>query len=324
VVSERAAAAPRRSLVIPVYGNAETLDALLSVVESFSAAHDGDFEAVFVVDGSPDDSYGRLAHRLPHAPFRSQLLAHSRNFGSFAAIRTGLEAARGETIAVMAADLQEPPSLIAEFFEILDRGSADLVVGVRSTRSDGWLSDRLSRLYWALARRVVHAHIPEGGVDVFGCTAKFRDALLQLEERRSSLIAQLFWLGYRREEVPYERVARSGGSSGWTFRKKVAYLADSFYAFSDLPIRTLTATGVVGVTLAVIVGLAVLVARLAGAVTVPGYTPTVLAVVFFGALNLLSLGIVGTYVWRAFENTKHRPLALVSTRHTFPTEAPDG
>lgn len=315
--------APRRSLVVPVYGNADTLDALLAVVESFSDAHDGDFEAVFVVDGSPDDSHARLAERLPFAPFRSQLLAHSRNFGSFAAIRTGLEAARGESIAVMAADLQEPPSLIAEFFSRLDRGSADLVVGVRSSRSDGWLSDRLSRLYWSLARRVVHADIPEGGVDVFGCSAEFRDALLRLSERRSSLIAQLFWLGYRREEVTYDRAARSQGASGWTFRKKVAYLADSFYAFSDLPVRMLTATGLVGVSLAAVVGLAVLVARIAGEVKVPGYTPTVLAVVFFGGLNLLSLGIVGTYVWRTFENTKGRPLALVATRHVYPPEAAD-
>jgi polyisoprenyl-phosphate glycosyltransferase len=316
--------APSRSLVIPVYRNADGVDALLAVVESFSDSFDGDFEVVFVVDGSPDDSYGRLAARLPHARVRSQLLAHSRNFGSFAAIRTGLEAARGAHLAVMAADLQEPPSLIAEFFSVLDRGSADLVVGVRSSRSDGWLADRMSALYWGLARRVVHAHIPKGGVDVFGCTAEFRDALLQLEERRSSLIAQLFWLGYRREEIPYERLQRGEGSSGWTFRRKVAYLADSFYAFSDLPIRTLTVTGVIGVTFAVLVGIAVLVARIAGAITVPGYTPTVLAVAFFGALNLLSLGIVGTYVWRAFENTKHRPLALVATRRIFPPEASDG
>jgi hypothetical protein len=156
--------------------------------------------------------------------------------------------------------------------------------------------------------------MPEGGVDVFGCNLAFRQQLLALEESRSSLIALIFWLGFRRKLVAYDRQARQAGVSAWTLRKKVDYMLDSVFAFTDAPIRALTHLGLLGCALAVLLGLAVLVARLTGQIEVPGYTPTMLVVLFFGGLNLLGLGIVGTYAWRAYENTKGRPLAIVASQ----------
>jgi hypothetical protein len=159
--------------------------------------------------------------------------------------------------------------------------------------------------------------IPPGGVDVFACNRPFRDQLLQLEERHSSLIAQIFWLGFRRKFVSYKRLARVHGKSAWTTSKKVAYLMDSIFSFTDLPIRLLIRVGGIASALSFAFGLLVVAARLMGVINVPGYAATILVIVFFGALNLFAMGVVGSYAWRTYENTKARPLHVVLRRHEF-------
>src|SRR5690606_13780948 len=242
-----------------------------------------------------------------------------RNFGAFPAIRVGLERARGAVIAVMAADLQEPPGLALGFLEALRDGRADVAFGVRDGRQDPPVGKLLSSVFWALYRGLVMPDIPRGGVDVFAITADFRDRLLALREANTSLLAQLFWLGGRRVFLPYLRQRRRAGfgRSAWTLGKKLRYFSDSVFAFSDLPVRILFLAGAVAMGTALLGGAAVVAARVSGWVTVPGYTPTVLAILFFGALNMLGLGVVGSYAWRAFENTKARPLALVHSEATF-------
>lgn len=295
---------------MPVYRNEDSISDLLVAVDGLHAALQGDMEAVFVVDGSPDRCYEILHASLPGCAFRSKLVLLTRNFGSFAAIRVGLEVGEGDRFAVMAADLQEPPELVLQMHELLARDAADVVIGVREARMEPLRKRLPSEVFWWLYRRYVVPEVPPGGVDVFGCNRVFRDTLLRLEERHSSLIAQVFWLGFRRVEVKYMRLERLHGVSAWTMRKKINYLMDSVFAFSDLPIRLLLRSGGIGVAAAAAVGAVVLMAKMAGAISVPGYTMIMLAIVFFGALNLLGLGIVGSYAWRAYENTKARPLAV--------------
>ena len=310
------------SLVIPVYRNAENISALLDALAALRGQLRDELEVVFVVDGSPDDSYEQLRRALPGQVGRTQLLLLSRNFGSFAAIRAGLEVARGDRFAVLAADLQEPPELIGRFEERLANGTCDVVIGARAARADPLLSRLGSTLFWAAYRRWVQPEIPVGGVDVFGCTMQVRDEILKLHETNSSLIGLLFWVGFRRELVAYDRRARLAGRSAWTLAKKLRYLSDSIFNFSDLPVRLLFRIGTAG-TLASVVGAAVvLLAKLTSRITVPGYTATVLTVVFFGALNCLGLGIIGGYVWRTLENTKGRPNYLVARRTMFGGDEP--
>lgn len=310
------------SLVIPVYRNEASLPELLAELEGLSARLARRLEVVFVVDGSPDGSWARLRAELPRCSFPAQLCLLSRNFGSFAAIRAGLEVARGEHLAVMAADLQEPPELVAEFFRVLAEEPVDVVLGVRVGRADPWLTRLSAGTFWGLYRRAVQPDMPPGGVDVFACNRAFRAQLLALSEASSSLVGQVLWLGFRRKLVPYERRARRHGRSAWTLRKKLRYLADSVFAFTDLPIRLLVALGLLGVATALGLGLVVLVARLAGSIEVPGYTATVLTILFFAGLNSLGLGILGSYVWRAYENTKRRPVAITMHKEEFGKVAP--
>jgi glycosyltransferase involved in cell wall biosynthesis len=314
------------SMVIPVYRNAESLPALIAQLSEVSAQLKRDYcrrlQAVFVVDGSPDESHEILERLLANAPFESRLMLHARNFGAFAAIRTGLAAADGEHFVVIAADLQEPSDLAIRFLEKLN-GGCDVVVGTRQKRDDPWRNQMLSKVFWRSYKRFINPEVPVTGVDVFGCNRIFRDELVKLEERNTSLIGLMFWLGFRREEVQYSRLPRSHGSSAWSFAKKFDYFLDSVFSFTDLPIRLLSIFGLFGIIVAVLFGIIVLLAKLVGQVAVPGYAATVLTIIFFGGLNSLGLGIVGAYAWRTFENTKGRPLAVVMRSQSFQAAIPD-
>lgn len=305
------------SLIVPVYGNEDSLPDLLAAVTKLNENLSGQFETVFVVDASPDNCYMLLRQQLPQQSFRSQLVLLSRNFGSFSAIRMGLQFARGQRYAVMAADLQEPPELVLQMDAILRRDEADVVVGVREGRSDPLASRLMSGAFWWLYRKYVMADIPAGGVDMFGCNRDFRDTLLTLEEQHSSLIGQLFWIGYRRKVVGYTRLERQHGKSGWTFKKKWKYLMDSVFSFTDLPIKLLIRIGAIGTGFVAALGLVVVVARLNGLIAVPGYAMTIMTIALLGSMNLLGLGIVGVYAWRTYENTKQRPNAIHRQSHVF-------
>jgi glycosyltransferase involved in cell wall biosynthesis len=305
------------SLIIPVYKNEENLDRLLAELVQLGTKAAGDFEIIFVVDGSPDRCFDILRERLPGLPLKTQLLSLSRNFGSFAAIAAGLANARGDAIAVMAADLQEPPELALQFFEAIGAGRADIVFGVRRGRSDPWLSEAASNLFWFLYRKLVIHDMPPGGVDVFGCSRIVRDKLLELQGIDSNLIALLFWLGYRREYIVYERKKRLEGMSAWTLGKKLRYCLDSVFNFTDLPIRLLLYAGAAALALAVGAILFVIAAKLRGDIPVPGYTPTVLGIMFFGALTSLGFGIVGQYLWLGLQTSRRRPNYIVRSADEF-------
>jgi len=275
------------------------------------------FEVVFVIDGSPDRCDEILRQRLPQASFDSQLIGLSRNFGSFSAIMAGLHAAAGDYCGVMAADLQEPPELMEKFHRVLHAGEADICFGCRTGRSDPWLTELTSSLFWWTYRRLVVREMHPGGIDVFACTRAVRDHVAQFRELNTNLIALLFWVGFRRAYIPYERRPRQEGKSAWTIRKKLKYCLDSIFNFTELPLLLLTYIGLTGICVSILVAAVVLVARLIGEISIPGYTPVVLAIMFFGGLSSLGLGIVGRYLWLTLENVRGRPGFIVQSALRF-------
>jgi polyisoprenyl-phosphate glycosyltransferase len=305
------------SLVIPVYRNEDNLDRLLAELCKLKERLPDELEVVFVVDGSPDASLQILRDRLPALSLRSQLVSLSRNFGSFSAVLAGLGVGRGDQFAVLAADLQEPPELILQFQEVLKSDTADIVFGCRTKRSDPWMSELTSTIFWMIYRKFVIKDMPKGGVDVFACSKKVRDHLLQFRETNTNLIALLFWMGFRRHYIGYERAPREGGESGWTFAKKLEYCLNSIFSFTDLPIRLLLTTGFAGSSLAVVAAIVVLIAKLRGDIAVPGYTITVLFILFFGGLITLGLGVLGQYLWLSLQNIRRRPNYLIATSEHY-------
>jgi glycosyltransferase involved in cell wall biosynthesis len=310
------------SLIVPIYRSEENLPRLFDALIGLAGRLPRPLEVVFVVDGSPDRSRDILAARLPSWPVRSQLLELSRNFGSFAAIGAGLAAAKGDYVAVIAADLQEPPELVVEFEKILSSGSADVVFGRRERRSDPWLSQLLSSSFWAFYRRFVVPEMPRGGIDVFGCTRQVRDALVQMRELNTNLVALLLWLGFRREFVSYERQARLEGRSAWSLGRKIRYALDSVFNFTDLPIRVLLVVGATATIVSMIASAIVFVRWWMGLIPVLGYTPLMLAVMSFGGVTALGLGIVGQYLWLSLQNTRNRPPYVVRAASGYEPAAP--
>lgn len=302
--------APDVSVVIPVYKNSASLAVLCDRLDDVAAAVQN-MEVIFVVDGSPDDSLEVLRGQVPGRRFTSTLVALSRNFGSFSAIRTGLGLAHGRHIVVISADLQEPPELIVDFVEALRSKDVDLVLGRRVSRADPFMTRVTSGAFWWVYRRLIQPQMPPGGVDVFACTTNVRDALLSMRETNTSLVGQLLWVGFVTVTIDYDRVERPFGKSSWTMRKKLRYMSDSIFAFSDLPIRLLLGVGTLGCVAVIAAAVAVSAAWLFGDVVVQGYTPLMLSLLMVGFILILGLGVVGSYVWRAYENSKARPLTLI-------------
>lgn len=305
------------SVVIPVYKNEASLPLVIKRLEEMQSRLNHPLEAVFVIDGSPDGSYALLQRLLPDAGIRSQLIVHSRNFGSFPAIKTGFSRARGEYVAAMAADLQEPSELIEEFFAQLATGEWDIAVGTREAREDPLVSRTLAKSYWNSYRRLVQPDMPPGGVDIFATTRSVAQKLVSLDESNSSLVGLLFWLGYRRIEIPYSRLEREHGKSAWSMRKKVNYLLDSVFSFTSMPITSILSVGFLGSLLSVVAAFWVFFAWLFGNVPVQGYTALMLVLLFASGSILFAIGVLGTYVWRTYENTKRRPFAVIMSAEAF-------
>ena len=227
-------------LIIPVYNNEKSINILLEKINEIYEKLNNNLEVLFVVDGSPDNCYEILKNILPKQKYTSKIILLSRNFGELNAIRTGLQVAKGDYFASMSADLQEPIELAVNFFNTLKNEPVDVVVGVRESRDDPIITKIFATAFWYLYKKFVIKELPKGGVDVFGCNKLFRDTLVKLKESNSSLIAQIFWIGFRRKEILYKRLKRNFGFSQWTFRKKINYMLDSVFSFSDLPIKILT------------------------------------------------------------------------------------
>jgi glycosyltransferase involved in cell wall biosynthesis len=305
------------SIVIPVFGNEANISRLLHEMERIAGASPIAVELVLVVDGSPDRSLQVLRESLPGRNFSAVLVSLSRNFGAFNAVRCGLEIATGEYFVALAADLQEPADLALTFLGPLRAGEVDIVFGTPSTRDDPWFDTLSSRLFWSAYRRLVLPDVPEAGVHTFGCTKVVRNRLVELREPTTNLVALLFWMGFRRAYIPYERQQRRAGRSAWTLGRKLRYGLDSMFSFTDLPIRFLLLLGLIGTVTAVTFSILLLAASFAGRVVVPGYAPTILAVTFFGSITSLGLGILGQYAWLILQATRGRPSYLVERVDRF-------
>ncbi|WP_028024867.1 glycosyltransferase family 2 protein [Enterovibrio calviensis] len=301
------------SLVLPIYKNEGNILPLLGALMMLDENLENHCEFVFVIDGSPDDSEKLLSAHCADYVKNYQIVSLSRNFGSFTAIRAGMAEANGEFLAVMAADLQEPPELVLDMFKTLTAGTADVCFGQRKSRNDPFGKKLLSSLFWGLYRRLVIPEIPAGGVDIFACNRKVIESILNIEERNSSLVAQLFWVGFRRSYIPYDRKEREIGESAWGMRKRISYMLDSIFSFTDLPIMFLLLLGIAGLALSLMYVVVVSVSHFLGLIGQPGFTTQSILIVVFGSSILLSQGVLGCYIWRILENSKRRPMYIIKS-----------
>lgn len=301
---------PKLSIVIPVYFNAENLPPLYDdLKEKILDRVDFPVEIVMVDDGSGDDSY-RVMLSLAMRDERIRVFKLSRNFGSDAAVLCGLVNATGDCAVVKAADLQEPTEMILDMYEKW-RGGCNVVLAVREGREESRAQEFFADLYYAMTRRFALPNMPKKGFDVFLVDRRVINVLAGMNEPNSALDGQLLWAGFTTGTVSYVRRERKIGKSRWTLRKKLRLVADTLFSFSTLPIACITGLGAVSVIISVLWALNALISKLRGEINVTGWTMMfIFQLLSFGVI-MLTLGLLGAYLWRTFDASRRRPPYLI-------------
>lgn len=298
------------SLIIPVYYNEDNLKPLYQDIYQKLFIHtEYEWELVMVNDGSQDRSYA-IMQELAKQDRRIKIYSLSRNFGSHAAILCGLSKCTGDCAVVKAADLQEPTELVLEMIDSWHSGN-NVVLAVRRERQEGKGKTWFANLYYWLVRKTALPQMPEGGFDVYLLDQKVIRVLMQLDEKNSALTGQILWSGFRTGQVYYIRLQREIGTSRWTLRKKIRLVADTLFSFSTLPISIVSGIGTCSCIGAVIWAVIVLVCKLVGVIDVSGWTTLFMFNLFSFGIIMLTLGILGGYLWRAFDASRKRPPYII-------------
>jgi dolichol-phosphate mannosyltransferase len=311
------------SIVVPVYHNAASLPDLLRCFQQLASRNpDDEFEFVFVDDGSKDDSLAVL-ERLAREEPRLRVVKLSRNFGSNSALLAGLDQARGDAVAAIAADLQDPPELIHEMLACW-RAGKKVVLAARSGRSDPGLTALLANTFYWLFRRFALKAMPKGGFDFFLIDRQVRGLLTAIQESNAYLMGLILWLGFDREVLYYRREERAKryGVSMWTLTKKIKYFIDSFCAFSYLPIRFASLLGLGLSFTGLLYALLVIGQRVVSGTEVQGWASLMVVLLVVSGVQTLILGVLGEYLWRNLEETRRRPRFIID--RVIPDPAGDG
>jgi glycosyltransferase involved in cell wall biosynthesis len=310
---------PKLSIVIPVYYNAENLPVLYEDLKEKLLSREGaEFELVFVDDGSGDRSY-EILRSIADQDARVTLYRLSRNFGSDAAVLCGLSHSTGDCTVVKAADLQEPTELLWEMYEKWLAGD-EIVLAVRDGREEGRSQEMFANLYYSLTRRVALPNMPKTGFDVFLLDRKVIEVIANMNETNTALSGLVLWSGFRTGTVRYVRRARKIGKSRWTLRKKVRLVTDTLFSFSTLPITIVSSLGVISVVGSIYWAIDAFVSRITNQTTVEGWTMLfIFALMAFGVI-MVTLGLLGGYLWRTFDAARHRPPYIVSETYRRPDE----
>jgi len=308
------------SVVIPVYNECEVLPALLSALRR-ALANVYDYEIIFVDDGSTDGTSDVLRHAV-NGDQRLKAIFFSRNFGHQAAITAGLDFASGDAVAVMDADLQDPPELLPEMLALLDQGY-DVVSAQRLTREgDGVLKRYTAKLFYWIIRKMVDERIQNEVGDFRVFSHRAVTALRNFREQHRFMRGMVAWLGLREIILPYHRTARIAGETKYSLWKMLRFAWTAITSFSALPLRLSVFFGFFISLCGLGYGIySIFMAKVLKA-TVPGWTSLVCLNVIFSGVTLLAIGLVGEYVAHIYEEAKGRPLYVVSDsanlRHVRP------
>jgi glycosyltransferase involved in cell wall biosynthesis len=314
--------APMLSIVTPAYNELRNLPVLYEQIQQVLAPLPVSWEWLVVDDHSADNTFVFI-RQIAGQDQRVGGIRFSRNFGSHAAIACGLRQARGGCVIVMAADLQDPPETIPELLDHWQRGS-QVVWAVRAARAGESAGTRsFARLYYGLMRRTTALkNLPPTGADFFLLDRVPVDAINAIDERNSSLLLLLTWMGFRQSFIFYTKQPRLYGKSGWSIHKKLKLVVDSLTAFTYLPIRLMTYLGFMTALLGFVYAAVVILNALVGT-PVQGYPSLMVAIITFSGIQMLMLGVLGEYLWRALDESRRRPRYLVEDQVAPGFQLPD-
>jgi polyisoprenyl-phosphate glycosyltransferase len=306
------------SVVAPVYDEEELIEEFIA--RTSAAIADYEFELVLVNDGSSDGT-AALLDRAAAADPRVRVVHLSRNFGHQAALTAGLEHALGDAVAMIDADLQDPPELIPDMIAQWSQG-ADVVYAVREQR-EGETAFKLATASWfyKLFDKLAQVDLEPNSGDFRLLDRRALDALLAMNERSRFLRGMTVWVGFNQTAVSYQRDARHAGETKYTLRKMLRFSLDAITSFSHLPLQLATYAGMFSAGLAFIAIPVVIVLRVFDSY-LPGFGSITIAILLLGGIQLIALGLIGEYVGRIYDEVKHRPLYIVREERNRPSAAP--
>lgn len=305
------------SLVIPCCNEADVLPLLFDRIQNEVKNWSYAYEVILIDDGSTDATW-ELMQQFHDQDHRWKAVKLSRNFGHQLALWTGLQHAQGDAVVVLDADLQDPPEVVPQFLEQWQAGY-DVVFAIRRKRKEGMLKRAAYFCYYRFLKMLSEIHIPLDSGDFCVMDRRVVQALLSCNEQEPFIRGLRAWVGFRQTGLTYERAGRAAGEVKYTFSKLVKLGLNGIFSFSTKPLKMATWLGITCSSLAFLAGVFVLIRYLFaeqlkpyGVLPVPGYASIIIAVLFLGGLQLVSLGIVGAYIGRIFQEVKGRPLTFVS------------
>lgn len=300
---------PLISVVVPVYNEEPNILHFYERLNSAVSGQDYDVEMVFVNDGSRDKSFELLKGIAEKDP-RVVAVNLSRNFGSYAAINCGWKLAKGQAIMSISCDLQDPPEIINEFVPLWKSGH-HIVWGVRDGREDYFMKSLLARFFYWVLRKTALPDFPKDGMDIGLFDRKVVELYLEHREKYGIPFVTIYTMGFRQAQVPYLRKARVAGESGWPLMKRIKFAVDVLVDHSYLPIRLMTLAGAGVAMLAMTYGVFLIMIKILFGYGGDGWTSLATLIIFMGGLQMLFLGIIAEYLWRASSDVKRRPAYYV-------------
>ncbi len=298
------------SIVLPAYNEEQNIANTAQTLSALLEQHEIDYELVFVNDGSKDDTFGEIEKVAAENP-RIKGAGFSRNFGKEAAIFAGLELSCGDAVIVMDCDLQHPPEVILRMWELWQKG-AEVVEGMKSSRGRESLAHKLSAgLFYKIMSKLIKMDM-NASSDFKLLDRRVVNVLLELPERNTFFRALSFWVGFRTETVYYEVQERKYGESKWSFWSLMKYAVANATSFSTIPLQMVMVMGMISIAFSVILGIQTFVNYLMGT-AVEGFTTVILLILIVGGFIMVSLGIIGHYIARIYEEVKGRPKYIISS-----------
>ncbi len=306
----------RLSLIVPMHNEGPALDVLFARLDTVLAGAGVEAEILCIDDGSRDDTLARVLTRS-RGDRRLKVIVLARNFGKEAALTAGIDAASGDMVVPIDADLQDPPELLGEFIRLWETGY-DVVYGVRTDRaSDGVFKRVTAGLFYRAFNQVSDLIIPRSAGDFRLMDRKVIDALKQFPERNRFMKGLFAWVGFAQIGVPYIRPKRSAGSSSWSYYGLWKFALDGITSFSTAPLRMWTGFGLALSAAAMLAAAALVVQTLIRGRDVPGYASLMVVILFGLSMQMIAFGILGEYVGRLYQEVKGRPIYIVSQRAGF-------
>lgn len=298
------------SLVTPAYNEASNLPLLYQQLLVVMQVLDFAWEWIVVDDHSHDQTFQVLTQLASNDP-RVQGIRLARNSGSHAAIACGLYHCQGDCAIVLAGDMQDPPAIISSLLAEWESG-VQIVWAVRNNRpNESLVNTAFSQLYYFLMRHIIGMkEVPTAGTDCLLVDQQVIAALQQFRERNVNLLALLSWMGFEQSQIFYDKQNRQSGKSGWNLEKKLKLVADSFTSFTYLPIRLMSYIGFLVAALGFIWAVVIVVVALTH-LTLPGWPSIMVVLLVLGGLQMMMMGVLGEYLWRALDEARGRPLFLV-------------